>query len=250
MVDTIPERIPLGASTTNRKWWLDVQDPAAPGIFVGVFGITEFKPKPGVATTQDDGDFDGGGYKSSTVTALEGGAEGKLARKTLASDPTAYDPGQEILRRTALKMGSSNSLVYRMYEMEPGGPRVEAYQGRAAVTWDNDGGNQEALGTVSFALVGQGKLSEIPHPEGVAAVPVVSSILPVGAAAGDTVVIEGAHFDGLSQSASTVKFDGTNATSVKVLSNTAILAVVPAGSAGLVPVTVSGADPVLYQRGA
>lgn len=163
----VPTRAPLGASTTNRKWWIDVEDPmglpaAAP---LGVFGITEFKPKTAEGVTQDDSDFDGGGFKSTTVTAQAWGAEGKLARKTLASDPTAYDPGQEVLRKTARKMGPGNSLVVRIYEMEPDGPRIEAYTGRCAVTWSDDGGNQEALSTVSFTLLGQGPLTEIAHPD-------------------------------------------------------------------------------------
>lgn len=170
MAGTVIDRTPLGASTTTRKWWLDVRpgitaSGQTPGSFVGVFGIGEMKPKQAEPTEQNDSDYDGEGYTSSTVTALTHGVEGKLHRKTLASDPTAYDPGQELLRLAALEMGALNRVEYRLYEMEPGGPRVEAYQGFASVTWSPDGGGMDALDTVSFALKGQGRLFAITHPE-------------------------------------------------------------------------------------
>jgi len=249
MVDTIPARAPLGASTTNRKWWFDCEDPTAPGIPVGVFGIGEFKFKPSEATQQDDSDMDGEGFKSSTVTALAWGGEGKLHRKTQSSDSTAYDPGQEILRRASRGMGNANRVKVRVYEMEPDGPRVEAYSGYVLVTWSPDGGGMDALDTVSFALVGQGKCSEIAHPEGIVALPTIQSVLPSDAVAGSTIAIEGAYFTGVTGAAG-VKIGGTNATSYNVLSDGTILAVVPAGSVGSAPVTVGASAEFAYTRGA
>lgn len=247
MAGTVIDRSPLGASTTTRKWWLDVRAVGAT-TWLGLFGIGEMKANPATATEQDDSDYDGEGYKSSTVTALTHGVEGKLHRKTLASDQQAYDPGQELLRTTALKMGAGNRIEYRLYEMEPNGPRVEAYQGFASVTWTPDGGSMDALDTVSFALKGQGRLVPTAHPEGVEATPVISSILPSGAAAGSQVVIQGDHFTGLSGAAS-VKFGATNATGYTVLDDETILATVPAGAAGEVTVTVGTATKP-YTRGA
>lgn len=160
-------RASLGAATTARKWCTDVRPADSTGDtgWLGLFGITEQKIMQAQATEQDDSDYDGRGYKSSTVTALTHGVEGKLARKTQASDPEAYDPGQELVRLTALKMGAGNRLEYRVYEMEEGGPRVEAYQGYASATWSPDGGSMDALDTVSFALKGQGELRAIEHPD-------------------------------------------------------------------------------------
>lgn len=250
MVDTIPARTPLGASTTNRKWWFDVEDPAAPGVPVGVFGIGEFKFKPSEATQQDDSDFDGEGFKSSTVTALTWGGEGKLHRKTTASDSTAYDPGQEILRKAARGMGTRNRVKIRVYEMEPDGPRVEAYSGYCLVTWSPDGGNMEALDTVSFALVGQGKCSEIAHPEGVTAAPVVTGVLSSAPAAdGEPFNITGANFDVAAVAVDYVTVGGVNAV-YEVLSSSLILATMPLGDAGTVAVKVGTSAPVLYERGA
>lgn len=236
----IPTRVPLGASTLNRKWYLDaIPDGAPDGAYIGVFGITELTPNPGTTTTQDDSDFDSDGRKSMTATAIEWGAEGKVVRKTLASDATSYDPGQELLRATALELGVKNSLRVRFYEATPDGPRVEAYAGRALVTWTNDGGGMDALSTASFALMGQGKLEAIAHPGlGGAAVPAILKSGPAGRAAGQQVLIEGYNLTGVTA----VTFAGVAATSFTVVDDRNVIATLPAGTAGpvLLRVTTPG----------
>ena len=249
MASTVPARTPLGAATNNRKWYLDVFDPAAPSIPVGVFGIQELKVNPGTAGLQDDSDFDGNGFKSQIATTQEWSIEGKVVRKTTLADSTAYDPGQEVLRKAGRGIGLANVVKVRVYEMTPDGPRVEAYEGTVAVGWTDDGGSMEPISTVSFTLTGRGYLAEIAHPEDVVAVPVIASALPSGAAAGASVVIEGAHFTGVTGPTG-VKFGATNATSYTVLTDGSILAVVPAGSAGSAPITVGASDPFAYTRGA
>lgn len=158
-------KVPLGASTTVRKWYLDVNSNTfASPTWVGVFGMTEFKPaiEP---TLQDDSDMDGGGYKSQTKTAESWSCEFKVKRAVTAALSTAYDPGQEILRLKAIgQFGPANQVDIRYYEMEPSGPRIEAYRGFAAVSWSPDGGQMDALDMVSVVLTGQGKLSPITHP--------------------------------------------------------------------------------------
>lgn len=247
MVNTVPARQQLGAATTNRKHYLDVQDPAVPGVWVPVFGITEFKPRGAIATTQDDSDMDGEGYKSQTTTALTWGFDGKVSRKTVDGAPTQYDPGQEIMRKVAETIGGV--LPFRYYEMEPGGPRVIAKEGKGNVTWTEDGGNMESLDTVAFSITGRGKPTNIPHPEGVTAAPVINLVSPTGAAAGAPVVIRGAYFDTSTSAASYVKFDGTDATSYDVIDSATIMAVLPAGAAGLVPVKVGTSADFTYTRG-
>lgn len=248
MVNTVTPRAPLGASTTNRKWYLDVYDPAAPTIAVGVFGISDFKNLLS-GSTQDDSDFDSNGWKSSTTTANSWGVELKVGRKSLLVSATAYDPGQEILRKISRKIGIANRIKVRIYEMEPLGPRVEAYDGYVTVQYAEDGGNMEALSTAAFTLTGQGQPNEIVHPEGQTALPAIGSVLPAGAAVGTTVAIEGQYFTGTA-GATGVKFGATNATSYTVLSDGTILAVVPAGAAGLTTVTVGAGVPIVYTRGA
>ena len=155
-------KVPLGASTLVRKWFLDVSEDDGT-TWIGVFGITEFKP--GLeGSMQDDSDFDGEGWLSEINSANRWKNEFKVRRGTLAADAEAYDPGQEIIRLAAAKTGVENVLMFRWYEMEPGGPRVEAYQGKAAVSWSPDGGNTEALDTVSVVASGRGKREAIAHP--------------------------------------------------------------------------------------
>lgn len=157
-------KVPLGAATTNRKWFLDVEGDTA-DEWIGVFGMTEFKDTL-EASMQDDSDMDGEGWLSEVNTANRWKIEGKVIRKTLAGTPTAYDLGQEKIRLAAAQTGVANVLKIRWYEMEPGGPRVEAYQGYAAVSWSPDGGNTEAVSSVSFVLSGRGKREAIAHPDG------------------------------------------------------------------------------------
>lgn len=163
---TATEKAPLGATTTNRKWYLDVNTgTAASPVWTGVFGITEFQPKV-EGSLQDDSDFDGEGWKSQVNTANAWSNEGKVKRGIApgVATPPVYDPGQEHLRLKAAQTGVANVAHCRWYEMEPNGPRVEAYEGHAAVTWAEDGGNMEALSFASFVLAGRGKRIEIEHP--------------------------------------------------------------------------------------
>lgn len=163
MASTATTKVPLGATTTNRKWYVDVDTGTESAEWTGIFGITEFKDAL-EASLQDDSDFDGEGWKSQTNTANAWSLEFKVKRAVQAASATAYDPGQEELRGAAEETGIANSVHVRWYEMEPGGPRVEAYEGFAAVTWSPDGGGMDALSTVSVRLVGQGKRTAITHP--------------------------------------------------------------------------------------
>lgn len=157
-------KTPLGAPTTNRKWYLDVNTGTdETPTWIGVFGITEFKDVL-ESSMQDDSDFDSS-WLSEVNTANRWKIEGKVARKTRASEPTAYDPGQEAIREAAAKTGIENVIGVRWYEMEPGGPRVESYEGKAAVSWSPDGGNTEATSTASFTLSGRGERKEVAHPD-------------------------------------------------------------------------------------
>jgi hypothetical protein len=247
MVNTVPERVQLGAATTNRKWYLDVQDPEVPGVWVGVFGITESKPRSAEATTQDDSDMDGEGYKSQTTTALTWGFDGKASRKTVDGAPTQYDEGQEIMRRVAETIGGV--LPFRYYEMEPGGPRVIAKEGKGNVTWTEDGGNMESLDLASFSITGRGKPTNIPHPEGGTAAPVITAVSPAEAATGESIVIQGSYFSTGSTAAGYVKVGEVNAEDYTVVDSRTILATVPTGAAGSAPVSV-GATEFPYTRGA
>lgn len=160
-------RVPLGASTLNRKWFADIDTSAAPhtiSTWTPVGGILEFKPSHD-QTLKEDSDFDSGGYTSSTVSALGWKIDMKVARKVTAASATEYDPGQEALRNAAEGMGVSNRVHMQWYEMPDDGPRVEAYAGFAVAGWSEEGGAMDALDSVSVVLTGSGVRNTITHPD-------------------------------------------------------------------------------------
>lgn len=199
-----PPRVPLGADTLARDWWTDVNiGTFATPNWVPINGWTDLKPTFN-PTTQDSSDYDSGGYKDSAVTAIEWGLTGKLGRKTVALTPTAYDPGQEVLRVAAEQMGNGNRVDVRFYK-NPGGigqagsnPRTEAYRGFSNVQWEPDGGGMEGLDTVSVTLGGKGQRTSITHPEdGTTAAPIITSVVPstgIAAAGGGLLVAFGSNF--------------------------------------------------------
>ena len=164
MADTSVARVALGAATLNRKWFIDVDStPSATATWLGVFGVTEFKPATD-AVTQDTSDFSSG-YKSETVTALGWSVEFKLSRKVTAASATAYDPGQEFLRLLGMEMGIANRAHIRWYEMNGStGPKIEAYDGYASVSWSDEGGDFSKASEVTVKLTGQGARNTITHP--------------------------------------------------------------------------------------
>lgn len=163
---TVPVRTPLGTSTLNRKWYLDVNTgTVATPTWTPVMGMTEFQFNV-EGTLQDDSDFDSEGFRSQVKTAESWSVTCTVARKVTAALATAYDAGQEALRAKSFgTMGVANSINIRFYEMEEGGPREEAYAGLAAVSWSPNGGGMDATSTVGVTLTGQGRLNEIAHPD-------------------------------------------------------------------------------------
>lgn len=231
------DRVPLGASTLNRKWFLDVDtdDSADSPAWVGVFGLMEFQPalEP---TLQDDSDFDSSGQRSQTKTAQQWSLVTKLARKSQADAPTEYDPGQEHIRGKQDLMGIANRVHVRWYEVTEDGPTGEAWEGWAAVSWSPDGGGMDALDMVSVTLTGQGARTVITHPAG-SLLPAVTALSAAGGSTsgGELIVISGSGFTG----ATAVAFGVTAATDFEVISGTRIAAVAPAHAGGSVQVKVT-----------
>lgn len=170
MADTSTPRTPLGATTSNRKWYTDIDSAyngsgSTASSWVGLFGVMEWQNTQD-PSLQDVSAFEDGGWKSQASMGLSWGVTAKVKRASTSSSRTAYDPGQEILRKASLKVGIENLVLIRFYEMEPNGPRVEAYSGLAVVGWSPDGGAMDAASTVTVTLTGYGQLLPIAHPAG------------------------------------------------------------------------------------
>jgi hypothetical protein len=159
---TLPVRTPLGGSTLNRKWFLDVSNDSGT-TWTPVMGLTEFQPNT-EATMQDDSDFDSEGARSSSKTASAWTVTGTVRRGVVPGATPVYDPGQEMIRLASDEMGVANVLTARFYEMEDGGPRVEAYRGQVTTDWTPNGGDMAANSTAGFTLTGRGRRIPIAHP--------------------------------------------------------------------------------------
>lgn len=233
-------RVPLGASTTQRKWQLDVNTGTkAVPIWIPVDGITGFNPgrNPGM---QDDSDFDGGGFESTTKTSEAWQASLTVRRGVLAASSTSYDPGQEFLRlKSEGQFGVANAAEIRYYEMEPGGPRIQAYQGTAAVGWSENDGDMKALSMAAVTLSGQGALNVITHPDTVPSIPVVVSVTPstAGTAGGTLATIKGDNFTGVTA----VTIGGTAVTARTLVDDETLVVIVPAHASGAAAVVVTNA---------
>lgn len=160
---TLPVRTPLGGSTLNRKWHVDLSDDDGT-TWVPLMGLTDLQPTT-EATMQDDSDFDSEGYRSQTKTASAWGLTGTVRRGVKTGVTPVYDPGQELIREAADEMGVANVLTVRFYEMEEEGPRVLAYQGTVATDWTDNGGDMAANSTAGFTLSGRGRRTKIAHPD-------------------------------------------------------------------------------------
>lgn len=236
----ITTKEPLGATTLNRKWYLDVNTGTfeAP-VWTGVFGMTEMKPV-NEGNMEDDSDFDGEGFESETQTTIKWGVEAKLKRGVRSAAPTAYDPGQEVLRLASLQMGIGNRVDIRYYEVTPSGPSVEAFRGFCAVSWEYEGGDMKALSFAEVTLTGQGKRTSIAHPGSVGVpVPAITLLTPAtGPAAGGTLVIANGT-DFLGATAVVVFGNTVPVADWEVVSNTALALKTPAHAAGQGDVVVT-----------
>jgi len=240
-------KVPLGGATLNRKWYLDVNIGAfgAP-TWVGVFGISDFKDSftPDLV---EDGDFDSAGARSKVVTATDWSLTFTVERKVTAALATVYDPGQEVLRAASYLMGINNAVDVRWYEMNDGGPKVEAWRGYAVVGWDPVGGDMAAKSAVAVTLSARGARTAITHPDGAAAAPVVYSITPntVAAAGGTLVTVRGRGFflAGVDNVVATtgVQLVAHNFTSWITQSDNVIVGITPAEQAGASYIKVTNA---------
>jgi len=110
--------------------------------------------------TQDDSDYDSGGWGSTVKTAQNWSGELSFNRKS-TPDSTAYSTVHEKLRTAALSFGSSSKIGVRWYDRNA---MPEAYQGTALVEWEPSGGDRTALEGIKVTLTGVGALVPITNP--------------------------------------------------------------------------------------
>lgn len=219
----------MATTALARKFRVDLtSDLTLSGGWVELKGISAFKPTVDSNTVETSA-YDTDGWDSFEITGLAWGATATVFRRTLAG---VYDPGQELARAAVGQFGDGARVGLRFYDKN-GGP--EAYQGVAVVKWERAQDGVKDVDAATITFMGDGARATITNPGVGAAVPTLLSALPSGAATGAQVTVKGSGFTGTT----TVKFGATNATSFAVVSDSALVAVVPAGSAGSAAVTVT-----------
>ncbi|QWT24940.1 IPT/TIG domain-containing protein [Subtercola sp. PAMC28395] len=211
--------------------------------------INDFAPKEN-ATNQSTDDYDNGGFAGFEKTLTGWQLVVKFSRDTTGNIPS--DPGQLILENTRFQFGDAARAYVRWYDRN--GATIGNWSGRALVDWNQSKTGIADIEEVTATLQGDGILTTITNPGVAAAVPNVITAAPPAVAVGGQVTLAGTGFTG-TLATTGVKFGGVNATTWTVLSDSLIVAVMPAGSAGSAPILVTNAvgpdaTPLPYTRGA
>lgn len=247
---------PLPAGTTlgqSYEYGIDVNVGtfAAP-IWQTVRRISGWAPVYG-KVTQDTSSYDDRGAPSEDVAARAfSGAFTVQANRSITTG--LYLPEIEAFMAAAKGKRDAAILDVRFYHKPDSGTPHPTDAGRAQVTVEltrQNTGNAD-VETFSVSLTGKGEYTPIANPFtgwNDSPVPTISAATPSGAAAGALVTITGFGFLG----ATAVKFAAVSATVFTVVSATTIIVVVPAGTAGSAPITVTtpagtNATPFPYTR--
>lgn len=165
-----------------------------------------------------------------------------------------YLPELEALVAAAKAKGEGAVLDVRWYHKPELGTPNPNDAGRALVTVEITRSNTDNSGieVKSVTLTGKGEFEPIPNPFpgwGVTA-PTITTISPAEAPTGELITITGSGLLG----ATSITIDGDATPDFEIVNGASIIAVVPVGEAGEVPVIVTTAGgastPFTYTRGA
>jgi hypothetical protein len=214
-----------------RKYRVDVSTDNA--TWVQLNGINDFNPQVN-NNEQDSSAYDTNGWGSMEITLKNWSMTAKTLVRRSAG---VLDPGLAMCQAAQLQFGDLARLYARWYLRDTG---AEAVSGRAIVTYNRSKTGVADLDEVQIDFKGDGVLASIATVSVTPPVPTILSATPSGVAAAGQVTISGAYFTG-TVATTGVKFGGVNATSWVVVSDSVIVAVMPAGSAGSAPIIVTNA---------
>jgi hypothetical protein len=137
---------------------LNMGTTAAP-VWAIVPGVQEFDPSV-EPTTQKSATYEDEGWDDNTVTELAWTIETTLLHRC-HPETKAFNPAQEKLRLAGESFGTTSAVHVRWYDREA---RDEAYEGRALVQWDPDGGATDDLDSIGVTLTGKGAKTKITNP--------------------------------------------------------------------------------------
>lgn len=160
-----------------------------------------------------------------------------------------FQPELQVFIDAAKALGEDNRLRLRVYDALGAD---YAFDGDFAIMSNRTNTGWDDAGFWTITATQYTFRGWIANPVLVGLLPIITSAEPSGADATEHVYIEGENFVGVS-GATGVKFGGVNAASYVLVNERLIDAVVPAGSAGSAPITVTGtagtSDPKAYTRG-
>lgn len=245
-------RVPLPAGTVLGKSFEYGIDVKLGGVWQAIRRISGWQPAYPPATT-DTTTYDDLGNPNTDVTGR--GFTGAFTVQGNRSLTTGlYLPELEAILAAAKGKGEQAVLEVRWYHKPEIGTPNPTDAGTAVVTVEasrQNTGNAD-IEVYSVTLTGKGEFTPITNPFAGwgATAPIVTAVSPSGVGEGDLVTITGSGLLG----ATSVTFDAVESTDLLVMDNGTIVATVPAGSAGDVPVLVTTPGGVsaafTYTRGA
>lgn len=218
MSSTLARRFKLDVSTDNSTW-------------VPFKGITDLavKENPTIQTTTD---FDTNGFESFEKTVTNGQVTIKARRPLTAG---SLDPGQELVRTAGqFQFGTAARIYIRWYDRNN---LAEAFTGYALVDWSASKTAAADVEEITVVFKIDGTVTAITNPVGSPQVPAILSITPAGVGTGGMIRITGAYFTGVT--AAQVKSAAVAMTSIDVVSDSIIEAILPSQTAGSYAVTVT-----------
>lgn len=210
-----------------RRFKVDVS--LTDGNYVPFKGINDLNPKIS-PNLQSADDYDTDGWTDQEKTQQGAVLTIKAFRKTVDG---VFDAGQEIVRGQQLGWADDARVWARWYDRN-GAP--EAFKARFLVAWEPSKTGVADLDEIQCVLTSSGAVTPISNPTAAGFAAVITSVSPSGRTTDQIVVITGAYFTG----ATAVTIGGTAAEDFEVLSDSTIVATVPAGAAGSAPVIVTG----------
>lgn len=217
MTSNLARRLKLDVSTDNATW-------------LPFHGIQDLQVKEN-ATVQDSTDYDTNGFMSKDKTLASATLTVKARRPITAG---AWDPGQELVRATQFQFGTAARVYVRWYDRNN---QPEAYTCYALANWTASKTAVADVEEITVTLDSDGTITSITNPMGSPQVPVIASITPAAVGTGGMIRITGAYFTGVT--ASQVKSAAVAMTSIDVISDSLIEAILPSQTAGSYSFTVT-----------
>lgn len=236
-----------GDNGNSFEWIWDVtaSPNVDPRVYINVPDITGLTPTA-PPKLKDDTTYANKGQTSTAKTGEDWTMQVQV--KGVRDNTGEFQPELLVLINAADSVGQANVIGYRYYHATSS---ALAYEGSASVEWTRVNTGNDDTEFFQFTLTSKGDRKKITNPARAGLAPTLTSALPSGAATGAQITIKGAGFSTVTGAAG-VKIGGTNATSYVIVDPTTIVAVLPAGTAGSAPVTVTnptGASaPLAYTR--